>query len=97
MRYDDDDDDFDIANRRSGVDENASSIGVIGFIFSALGIGLILVVVVLWIFLDKEDAVQRNVAFAPCSRRLQPQSRRRGKSEIGGGELGEWIDWFARP
>jgi hypothetical protein len=58
VRYDDEDD-FDVGPRRS-MDHNASSAGMVGFIFAAVAIGLFAVVLVLWIFLDKEEVQMRN-------------------------------------
>ena len=57
VRYDDDDDDFEIGHRR-GTEENESSAGVVGFIFAGVAIGLLLVVLILWIFLNKEEMQQ---------------------------------------
>ena len=58
-RYDDFDDDFEAGQPRSGI--NPSSAGLVGFIFSLVSIGLLLVVAVLWYFLDQEQARDRNV------------------------------------
>ena len=57
--YDDDDDNYDIGQARGG--ENASSAGVIGFIFALVSIGLLVVVAVLWILLDQDQQQARNV------------------------------------
>jgi hypothetical protein len=59
VRYDDFDDDFDIGHRRES-QVNESSAGMVGFIFSAVAIGLLLVVGVLWILLEKDEGQVRN-------------------------------------
>ena len=59
MRYDDDDD-FEGGQRR-GTEENASSAGMVAFIFAAVAIGLFAVMLILWIFLNKEEVQQRNI------------------------------------
>jgi len=58
MRYDDDDD-FNVGQPR--VSENATSAGMIGFIFALVSIGLLVVVAVLWALLDQDQAQARNV------------------------------------
>src|SRR5258707_14688822 len=61
MRYDDDYDDIDVGNPRVNAEENASSAGMVSFIFAAVAIGLIIVVAILWVFLNEEDVQKRNV------------------------------------
>jgi hypothetical protein len=61
IRHDDEPDDFDVGNPRVNPEENASSAGMVSFIFAAVAIGLIVVVVILWIFLDQEEVQRRNV------------------------------------
>lgn len=60
VRYDDDSDDFDVGRSRVAPEENASSAGMVSFIFAAVAIGLIVVVVVLWVFLDQEEVQRRH-------------------------------------
>jgi magnesium-transporting ATPase (P-type) len=59
MRYDDLDDDFDVGPPRDS--ENATSAGMIGFIFAVVSIGLLVVVAVLWTLLDHDQQQARNV------------------------------------
>jgi hypothetical protein len=60
VRHDDDDDNYDIGQPRGG--GNASSIGMIGFIFALVSIGLLMVVAVLWILLDQDQQQVRNAS-----------------------------------
>jgi hypothetical protein len=59
IRYADDDDNYDIGQPHGF--ENATSAGVIGFIFALVSIGLLVVVAVLWILLDQDQQQQRNI------------------------------------
>jgi hypothetical protein len=61
LHDDDDFDEFDVGHSRLPSEEDASSAGMVSFIFAAVAVGLIIVVVILWIFLKEEEAQRRNV------------------------------------
>jgi hypothetical protein len=60
MRYDDEFGEFDPTDSRVDPEENASSAGMVSFIFAAVSVGLIIVVAVLWVFLNEEEEKRRN-------------------------------------
>jgi archaellum biogenesis protein FlaJ (TadC family) len=60
VRYDDDDD-FDVGRPRRS-NENPTSAGMIGFLAAMVSLGLLLVVLVLFIFLKQEDLAARGGA-----------------------------------
>ncbi|MSQ93019.1 MAG: hypothetical protein EXR98_00515 [Gemmataceae bacterium] len=61
IRYDDDDyDDIDIGHPHRQ-DEHPTSAGMYGFIFSLVSAGLLVVVVILWIFMQQEEPGRQNL------------------------------------
>jgi hypothetical protein len=57
---DDFDDEFAVG-RRDRYEDSDTSAGMVGFIFSMVAIGLLVVVAILWVFMAKEDAAGPNV------------------------------------
>jgi hypothetical protein len=59
VRYEDDD--FDLPGRRRPPVQHPTSAGLIGFIFSAVSIGLLVIVVVLYVLLNQDEQLGQNV------------------------------------
>ena len=66
----------DISTTAVGFSEDASSIGLIGFIFAAVAVGLMVVVAVLWILMDKDNAQKGQCGSPALAALLVPVSRR---------------------